>query len=79
MAAAFGLKAKTVNSKYIAPPKSTDLQLFTFQLKDCSQNFQVIESKDKRTFLQELRTKYKVTVSGPNTLSALLQSYYLDY
>ena len=29
--------------------------------------------------LQELRTKYKVTISGPNTLSALLQSYHLGF
>ena len=29
--------------------------------------------------LQELRTKYKVTISGPNSLSALLQSYHLGF
>ena len=29
--------------------------------------------------LEELRTKYKVTIAGPNTLSALLQSYHLGF
>ena len=29
--------------------------------------------------MQELRTKYKVTISGPNSLSALLQSYHLGF
>tara|TARA_B100000315_G_C14373888_1_gene494266 strand:- start:386 stop:724 length:339 start_codon:yes stop_codon:yes gene_type:complete len=29
--------------------------------------------------LEELRTKYKITVAGPNTLSALLQSYHLGF
>ena len=29
--------------------------------------------------LQELRTKYNVTISGPNSLSALLQSYHLGF
>jgi DNA recombination protein RmuC len=29
--------------------------------------------------LQELRTKYKITIAGPNTLSAILQSYHLGF
>ena len=37
------------------------------------------DPKTKELLLQELRTKYKVTVSGPNTLSALLQSYHLGF
>ena len=37
------------------------------------------DPKTKELLLQELRTKYKVTVSGPNTLSALLQSYQLGF
>ena len=30
------------------------------------------DPKTKELLLQELRTKYKVTISGPNTLSALI-------
>ena len=29
--------------------------------------------------MEEVRTKYKITVAGPNTLSALLQSYHLGF
>ena len=41
------------------------------------EEYQLIDPKTKELLLQELRTKYKVTISGPNTLSALLQSYHL--
>jgi DNA recombination protein RmuC len=37
------------------------------------------DPKTKELLLQELRTKYKVTISGPNSLSALLQSYHLGF
>ena len=33
LANAFKAKAKSVNEKYIVPPKTTDLQLFMLQLK----------------------------------------------
>ena len=37
------------------------------------------DPKTKELLLQELRTKFKITVAGPNTLSALLQSYHLGF
>ena len=37
------------------------------------------DPKTKELLLNELRTKYKVTIAGPNTLSALLQSYHLGF
>ena len=37
------------------------------------------DPKTKILLLQELRNKYKITVAGPNTLSALLQSYHLGF
>ena len=50
------------------------------QQKVCSLKYHLIEiQKQKNLLLQELRTKYKVTVSGPNSLSALLQSYHLGF
>ena len=61
LAAAFRLKAKTVNAKYIAPPKSTDFAIF-MSPQGYSLNYQAIEiQKQKNLLLQELRTKYKVT------------------
>ena len=37
------------------------------------------DPKTKELLLEELRTKYKITIAGPNTLSALLQSYHLGF
>ena len=80
MASAFRLKAKTVNSKYIAPPKSTDFAIIYVPTEGLfSELSSYRDPKTKELLLQELRTKYKVTISGPNTLSALLQSYHLGF
>ena len=80
LAAAFRLKAKTVNLKYIAPPKSTDFAIVYVPTEGLfSELSSYRDPKTKELLLQELRTKYKVTVSGPNTLSALLQSYHLGF
>ena len=80
LAAAFRLKAKLVNSKYIAPPKSTDFAIVYVPTEGLfSELSSYRDPKTKELLLQELRTKYKVTISGPNTLSALLQSYYLGF
>ena len=77
LASAFRLKAKTVNAKYIAPPKSTDFAIVYVPTEGLfSELSSYRDPKTKELLLQELRTKYKVTISGPNTLSALLQSYY---
>ena len=80
LASAFRLKAKTVNSKYIAPPKSTDFAIIYVPTEGLfSELSSYRDPKTKELLLQELRTKYKVTISGPNTLSALLQSYHLGF
>ena len=80
LAAAFRLKAKAVNTKYIAPPKSTDFAIVYVPTEGLfSELSSYRDPKTKELLLQELRTKYKVTISGPNTLSALLQSYYLGF
>ena len=80
LASAFRLKAKIVNSKYIAPPKSTDFAIIYVPTEGLfSELSSYRDPKTKELLLQELRTKYKVTISGPNTLSALLQSYHLGF
>ena len=80
LAAAFRLKAKSVNSKYIAPPTSTDFAIIYVPTEGLFAELSSYrDPKTKELLLQELRTKYKVTISGPNTLSALLQAYSLGF
>tara|TARA_B100001093_G_scaffold514534_1_gene588776 strand:+ start:374 stop:1435 length:1062 start_codon:yes stop_codon:yes gene_type:complete len=80
LAAAFRLKAKSVNGKYISPPTSTDFAIIYVPTEGLFAELSSYrDPKTKELLLQELRTKYKVTISGPNTLSALLQSYHLGF
>ena len=80
LAAAFRLKAKSVNLKYIAPPKSTNFAIIYVPTEGLFAELSSYrDPKTKELLLQELRTKYKVTISGPNSLSALLQSYHLGF
>ena len=80
LAAAFRNKAKAVSAKYIAPPKTTDFAIIYAPTEGLFAELSSYrDPKTKELLLHELRTKYKVTVSGPNTLSALLQSYHLGF
>ena len=80
LAAAFRNKAKAVSNKYIAPPKTTDFAIIYAPTEGLFAELSSYrDPKTKELLLQELRTKYKVTVTGPNTLSALLQSYHLGF
>ena len=80
LAAAFRLKAKSVNLKYIAPPKSTNFAIIYVPTEGLFAELSSYrDPKTKELLLQELRSKYKVTISGPNSLSALLQSYHLGF
>lgn len=80
LASAFRAKAKAVNSKYISPPKTTDFAIIYAPTEGLFAELSSYrDPKTKELLLQELRTKYKVTVAGPNTLSALLQSYHLGF
>ena len=80
LATAFRNKAKAVSSKYIAPPKTTDFAIVYAPTEGLFAELSSYrDPKTKELLLQELRTKYKVTVAGPNTLSALLQSYHLGF
>mgnify|MGYP001479159136 FL=1 len=80
LAAAFRLKAKTVSSKYIAPPKTTDFAIIYAPTEGLFAELSSYrDPKTKELLFEELRAKYKITVAGPNTLSALLQSYHLGF
>ena len=80
LAIAFRNKAKAVCAKYVAPPKTTDFAIVYAPTEGLFAELSSYrDPKTKELLLQELRTKYKVTVAGPNTLSALLQSYHLGF
>ena len=80
LASAFRSKAKAVSSKYIAPPKTTDFAIIYAPTEGLFAELSSYrDPKTKELLLEELRTKYKITIAGPNTLSALLQSYHLGF
>jgi len=80
LATAYRNKAKAVSEKYIAPPKTTDFAIVYAPTEGLFAELSSYrDPKTKDLLLQELMTKYKVTVAGPNTLSALLQSYHLGF
>jgi len=80
LATAYRNKAKAVSEKYIAPPKTTDFAIVYAPTEGLFAELSSYrDPKSKDLLLQELMTKYKITVAGPNTLSALLQSYHLGF
>ena len=80
LATAYRNKAKAVSEKYIAPPKTTDFAIVYAPTEGLFAELSSYrDPKTKELLLQELMTKHKVTVAGPNTLSALLQSYHLGF
>ena len=80
LARAFKDKAKSVNEKYIVPPKTTDFAIVyapTESLFSELSSYQDPSTKELLT--QELMKKYKVVILGPNTLSAYLQSLHMGF
>ena len=80
LAKAFKDKAKSVNEKYIVPPKSTDFAIVyapTESLFLELTNYQDPATKELLT--QELMKKHKVTIMGPNNLSGYLQSLHMGF
>ena len=80
LAAAFRVKAKKVSEKYIMPPKTTDFAIIYAPTEGLyAELASYRDPKTKELLMEELRTKYKITVSGPNTLCAILQAYHLGF
>ena len=80
LAKAFKDKAKSVNEKYIVPPKTTDFGIVyapTESLYKELTDYQDPSTKELLT--QELMKKYKIVIMGPNTLSAYLQSLHMGF
>jgi len=80
LASAFRTKAKKVSEKYIMPPKTTDFAIVYAPTEGLyAELASYRDPKTKELLMEELRTKYKITVSGPNTLCAILQAYHLGF
>mgnify|MGYP001274789914 FL=1 len=80
LASAFRNKAKKINEKYIVPPKTTDFAIVYAPTESLfSELTSYRDPTTKELLTQELMRKYKITISGPNTLSAYLQSLHMGF
>ncbi len=80
LAAAFRVKAKKVAEKYIMPPKTTDFAIVYVPVEGLyAELASYKDPKTKELLMEELRKKYKVTIAGPNTLSAILQAFHMGF
>jgi DNA recombination protein RmuC len=80
LASAFRVKAKKVAEKYIMPPKTTDFAIIYAPTEGLYAELSSYrDPKTKELLMEELRTKYKVTVAGPNTLCAILQAFHMGF
>ena len=62
------------------PPKTTDFAIVYAPTEGLyAELASYRDPKTKELLMEELRTKYKITVSGPNTLCAILQAYHLGF
>ncbi len=80
LAAAFRMKAKKVAEKYIMPPKTTDFAIVYAPTEGLYAELSSYrDPKTKELLMEELRTKYKITIAGPNTLCAILQAFHMGF
>ncbi len=80
LASAFRAKAKKVAEKYIMPPKTTDFAIVYAPTEGLYAELSSYrDPKTKELLMEELRTKFKVTIAGPNTLCAILQAFHMGF
>jgi len=80
LASAFRAKAKKINEKYIVPPKTTDFAIAYAPTESLfSELTSYRDPSTKELLTQELMRRHKITISGPNTLSAYLQSLHMGF
>src|SRR6056300_677625 len=80
LAAAFKAKAKSVNEKYIVPPKTTDFAIVYAPTESLYKELTEYQDPSTKELLtQELMKKHKIVICGPNTLSAYLQSLHMGF
>ena len=68
------LEAKSIKEKYIAPPKTTDFAVLYVPTES-------LYAELLRTpgLFEHLQSSYRVTVAGPTTIAAILNSYQLGF
>jgi DNA recombination protein RmuC len=80
LASAFRTKAKKVKEKYIVPPKTTGFAIVYAPTESLfSELTSYQDPSTKELLTRELMTKYNIVISGPNTLSAYLQSLHMGF
>jgi len=80
LANAFKAKAKSINEKYIVPPKTTDFGIVYAPTESLYKELTDYQDPiTKELLTQELMKKYKIVIMGPNTLSAYLQSLHMGF
>ena len=80
LATAFKAKAKSVNEKYIVPPKTTDFAIVYAPTESLYKELTEYQDPSTKELLtQELMKKHKIVICGPNTLSAYLQSLHMGF
>ncbi len=80
LASAFKAKAKSVNEKYIVPPKTVDFAIVYAPTESLYKELTEYQDPSTKELLtQELMKKHKVIICGPNTLSAYLQSLHMGF
>lgn len=66
--------ARDINEKYLSPPDTTDFGIMFLPFEGI-----YAEVVRRAALLEELQTKYKVIVTGPTTLAALLNSLQMGF
>tara|TARA_Y100001935_G_scaffold62708_1_gene52597 strand:- start:990 stop:2213 length:1224 start_codon:yes stop_codon:yes gene_type:complete len=66
--------AKEISSKYIDPPNTTDFAIMFLPIEGL-----YAEVLKEPGLLESLRDKYKITITGPTTFSALLNSLQMGF
>jgi DNA recombination protein RmuC len=80
LAGAFRDKAKKVAQKYISQPKTTDFAIVYAPTEGLfSELASYRDPNTKELLTQDLMKKYKITIMGPNTLSAFLQALHMGF
>lgn len=71
---AIKLMAREISEKYIDPPATTDFAIMFLPFEGI-----YAEVVRKATLLEEIQTKYKVLITGPSTLAAILNSLQMGF
>lgn len=68
------LEAKSIKAKYIVPPKTTDFAVLYVPTEGM-----FAEILREPGLFEMLQTQYRVTIAGPTTIAAILNSYQLGF